>query len=79
MIDTAGTVVAVSKLLYEEGAKAVFVGASHGIFSGNAVPNLLNVGVKEIVVTDSIENKMDGVTMVSLAPLLADYMKTLLD
>ena len=79
MIDTAGTVVAVSKLLYEEGAKAVFVGASHGIFSGNAVPNLLNVGVKEIVVTDSIENKMDGVTMVSLAPLLADYMKTLSD
>ncbi len=77
MIDTAGTVVAVSKLLYEEGAKAVFVGASHGIFSGNAVPNLLNAGVKEIVVTDSIENKIDGVTMITLAPLLASYMEGL--
>lgn len=75
MIDTAGTVVAVSKLLYSEGAKAVFVGASHGIFSGNAVINLLNAGVKEIVVTDSIENKMDGVTMISVAPLLVDYME----
>lgn len=75
MIDTAGTVVAVSKCLYSLGAKAVFVGASHGIFSGNAVANLLGAGVKEIVVTDSIENKFDGVSTITLAPLLAQYIE----
>ncbi len=77
MIDTAGTVVAVSKLLYEKGAKAVFVGATHGIFSGNAVNNLLNAGVKEIVVSDSIDNHIDGVSYITLAPLLASYMKNI--
>ncbi len=77
MIDTAGTVVAVSKMLYEKGAKAVFVGATHGIFSGNAVSNLLNAGVKEIVVSDSIDNHIDGVSYVSLAPLLASYMENI--
>ncbi len=77
MIDTAGTVVAVSKLLYEKGAKAVYVGATHGIFSGNAVTNLLNVGVKEIVVSDSINNHLEGVSYVNVAPLLAKYMESL--
>ncbi len=76
MIDTAGTVVAVSKLLYEKGAKMVYVGATHGIFSGNAVSNLLAAGVKEIVVSDSINNHLDGVSYVNVAPLLAKYMES---
>lgn len=77
MIDTAGTVVAVSKLLYEKGAKAVYVGATHGIFSGNAVTNLLAAGVKEIVVSDSIDNHLEGVSYINVAPLLSEYMEGL--
>lgn len=77
MIDTGGTVVAVTKCLYAKGAKGVLVGASHGIFSGNAVSNLLAANVNEIVVTDSIDLTKDGVSFISAAPLIAEYIKGL--
>lgn len=54
IIDTGGTIMGGVKMLYEKGAKEVYCACSHGIFSGNALSNIANSDVKEVVVTNSI-------------------------
>ena len=50
MIDTAGTICEASKLLKSKGAKAVYVGATHAVFSGPAIERLKNAPIEECVV-----------------------------
>ena len=53
MIDTAGPSTAAVDTLYENGAKEVYVTATHGIFSGPAFERIRESPVKEVVVTDT--------------------------
>lgn len=81
MISTGGTLVRAVEALREAGAKPqVRVAATHGVFSGGAVEKLLDSGISEILVTDSIAASPDeppGVRRVSIAPLLAAALKRL--
>lgn len=54
MIDTGGTLCKAAEALKERGAKRVFAYATHPIFSGNAVNNLRNSVIDEVVVCDTI-------------------------
>jgi len=54
MIDTAGTMISAIETLYEHGAYAVYVGATHGIFSPPALERFRQSPVKEVVVTDTV-------------------------
>src|SRR5258708_5096275 len=54
MIDTAGTLAAAVKTVFEEGASRVYAAATHAIFSGDAFDNLAASGLEEMVVTDTI-------------------------
>ncbi len=76
MIDTAGTVVSASELLIERGATDVFIAATHGLLSGPAVDRLKNAPVREVVVTNTLpisdDKRFDNLTVVSIAPLIAD-------
>ncbi len=54
MIDTGGTLGKAAEALKERGAKRVFAYATHPVLSGNAVANLSNPALDEIVVTDTI-------------------------
>jgi len=54
MIDTAGTLVAASKLLKESGAAKVYAFATHGIFSGPAAERILNSDLEKVITTDSM-------------------------
>ncbi len=54
MIDTAGTIVAGAKVLWDNGAKDVFAAATHAVLSGPAVERLCESGFSKVVVTDSI-------------------------
>ncbi|MCL5050073.1 ribose-phosphate pyrophosphokinase [Aliidiomarina maris] len=54
MIDTGGTLCKAAEALKKHGAKRVFAYATHPVFSGNAVENLSNCDIDEVVVTDSI-------------------------
>jgi hypoxanthine-guanine phosphoribosyltransferase len=45
MIDSSGTVAELSKKLQKEGASHIYVCASHGIFSGNALEELAKVRI----------------------------------
>lgn len=54
MIDTGGTLCKAAEALKKHGARRVFAYATHPVFSGNAVENLSNCDIDEVVVTDSI-------------------------
>jgi len=75
MIDTAGTITKAVDALFAEGAKSVIVAATHAVLSGPAVERLKASRVSEVVVTDTLpipeESRFDGLTILSIAPLLA--------
>ncbi len=54
MIDTGGTLCKAAEALKERGAKRVFAYATHPIFSGNAVDNIKNSVIDEVIVCDTI-------------------------
>jgi len=83
MIDTAGTICEASKLLMKEGAKEVYVCATHPVFSGPAVERIGNSPIKECIVTNTIPLDMDkmpsNVTQLSVAPLLGQAISRIHD
>ena len=54
MIDTGGTLVGSINKLKEMGAGDIYVSATHGIFSGQAIERLQDAPIVECVVTDAI-------------------------
>ncbi len=83
MMDTFGTIDKAGKLLEEEGAKALIVAATHGIFSGPALDRINNNDfIKMILVSDSIpqnahRKESKKIRVFSIAPLIADIIKRL--
>jgi ribose-phosphate pyrophosphokinase len=75
MIDTAGTICKAVDALFEAGAKDVIIAATHAVFSGAAIDRLKNSKASEVVVTNTlpipVENHFDGLTVLSIAPLIA--------
>lgn len=75
MIDTAGTVVSAAELLMSRGAVSVSILATHGLLSGPAVDRLKNGPIREVVVTNTLpissEKRFDGLTVLSIAPIVA--------
>ncbi len=75
MISTGGTLVEAAKLLKSRGADKIYVCATHGIFAGNALELIAESDIDELFVTDTIplpENYPSNVTVVSVAPLMAE-------
>ncbi len=75
MIDTAGTILKAADALFDNGAAAVVVAATHGIFSGEAVDRLKNSAISEVIVTDTLpvpaDTRFDKLAVLPIAPLLA--------
>lgn len=81
MIDTGGTICEAVKLLKEHGAADIYVFATHGIFSGNALERLANAPIQKCIVTNTIAADNDKLPSVierlSVAPLLAKAIQTI--
>lgn len=80
MIDAGGTVVNAANYLKEKGAKRIFVSATHGLFSGDALGKISNSSIEKVIVTDSINHRQEVVKhpkieIISVAPLLAEAIK----
>jgi ribose-phosphate pyrophosphokinase len=75
MIDTAGSITEGAKALITKGAKAVYVTATHGIFSDPAYERIENAPINECVVTNSLPVPMERaggkIRVLSVAPLFA--------
>ena len=79
LVDTAGTLCNAANALKEYGANSVTAYATHAVFSGNAIDNIKNSELNEVVVTNTIpldENakKCDRIRQLSIASLLAKTM-----
>lgn len=76
--DTAGTLCAGCQILKDHGAKEVYVGITHGIFSRDAIDKIEKSVIKELVISDTIPlsaekaAKTDKITVLSVADMLAN-------
>ena len=75
MIDTAGSISEGAKALVKHGAKAVYVAATHGIFSPPAFDRIEASPVAEVIVTNTLpvpeERRHGKLHVLSVAPLFA--------
>src|SRR3989339_123215 len=73
MIDTGSTIGPAVEVLIKNGAREVYVAATHGIFSGPAYERLAACAAKEIVVTDTLpveEGRLANLKVLSIVSLL---------
>lgn len=79
LVDTAGTLCKAADALKKQGANRVLAYCTHPVLSGNAVQNLKNSEIDELIVTDSIPLskkaiKCDKIRQISISALLAETM-----
>jgi ribose-phosphate pyrophosphokinase len=83
MIDTGGTIVKASEILHESGAADIIVASTHALLSDPAIERLKNSRISEVVVTNTLplppENRLDKITVLSIAPLLARAIREVFD
>ena len=81
IIATGGTTVLGAKSLKDAGASSVIVMTTHGVLAGDAVANLTNAQLEHVIVTNSIdipkEKRFPKLDVVSVAPIIADAIRTL--
>ena len=71
IIDSGGTIVNAAKALKDRGAKEVYVYITHGVLSGEAVKKIKSSVIKNLVITDTIDNnnKIKGVKNIEVLPI----------
>ena len=76
MIDTAGTVCLAAEIMLNNGAKSIRVVASHPVLSGKAHERIINSGITEVVVTDTIplQQQNPKVKVISVANIFAEVI-----
>jgi len=80
IIATAGTVCSAAELVKQRGAKKVYVGATHGVFVGQALERLKAAPIDEVVATDTIPlnedaQKFKKIKVLSAAAMLGEAIK----
>ena len=80
IIDSGGTIVNAAKALKERGAKEVYVYITHGVLSGDAVKKIKNSVIKNLVITDTIDNlsktkNVKNIEVLPISALMAEAIK----
>ncbi|MFZ0034724.1 MAG: ribose-phosphate pyrophosphokinase [Sedimentisphaerales bacterium] len=80
IIATAGTVCSAARLVRERGAEKIYVGATHGVFAGQALKHLGEASIDEVVVTDTIPwneetKKPRNIKILSVSAMLGEAIK----
>jgi ribose-phosphate pyrophosphokinase len=80
LVDTAGTLCQAARALKKHGAERVVAYCTHPVLSGNAIANISNSELDELVVTDSIPLRSDAqacprIRQLSIAEMLAEAIR----
>ncbi len=79
MISTAGSICGAADVVHEHGARRIYLAATHGIFSGEAVQRIRESPVDGVVISDTVplspEKETPKITVLSVAPLLGEAIK----
>lgn len=71
IIDTGGTIISATELLFNQGAKEVFVAASHAVLSNNCLSKMSEANISDIVFTNTIEQYLPSrIHIVDIAKLI---------
>jgi len=84
MIDTAGTITQGADALSNNGAREVIAMATHGVLSGEAMVKIDNSPIKELIITDTINQKnrqalSSKIKILSVANILGEAVKRIHD
>ncbi len=78
-IDTAGTLVEITRALEREGVTEIYACATHGILSDPAIDRIAASNVLEVVLTDSVplpeRKRLGKITTLSVAPLIGEAIR----
>jgi len=78
-IDTAGTLMEVTRALEREGVTEIYACATHGVLSGPAVQRIDESSLAEVVITDTIpmppEKRLAKIRQLSVAPLIGEAIR----
>lgn len=77
ILDTGETLLNAVKKLKGLGGEKIIIAVTHGLFTGNLWKKLFNYGVEKILISDSIpqKDKYKNIEIISIIPLLDDYLK----
>ncbi len=79
MISTAGSICGAAEILHRNGAREIYVAATHGVLCGPAIQRLEEAPVTRVVLTDTIpltpDQKLDKIEVLSVAALLGEGIK----
>ena len=80
IIDSGGTIINAAKALKDRGAKEVYVYITHGVLSGEAVKKIKNSVIKNLVITDTIDNlekvkNTKNIEVLSISGLMGEAIK----
>lgn len=77
MIDTGGSLCGIAYAAKERGAKNIYVAATHGILSKNAIDNINEAPITKVFISDSIyhDNLPSKFEVISLGELLCKTIK----
>ena len=80
IIDSGGTIVNAAQALIDRGAREVHVYITHGVLSGEAVEKIKKSKIKNLVITDTIENsekvkKTKNIEVLTISNLLSEAIK----
>lgn len=80
MVDTAGTIAQAAVAIKAKGARRIFAGCTHSVFSGPAITRLNEAPIDEIVVTNTVplkgkDSSCKKITVLSVASLLGEAIR----
>ena len=80
IIDSGGTIVNAAKALKDRGAKDVYVYITHGVLTGDAVDKIKKSVIKNLVITDTIDNqekikKAKNIEVLPISGLMGEAIK----
>lgn len=77
LVDTAGTICKATQVIKEKGARTVRAVVTHGVLSGNALQNIGNSMLEELVISDTIPLKAphEKINVLTVANLFANAIK----
>ena len=81
--DTAGSLVAGCEILKRHGAKDIYTGITHGVFSRDAIAKIENSPIKKMIITDTIPLREEQKTnttkihVLSIAEMLANTIESI--
>ena len=79
MISTASSICGAAKLVKQMGAKKIYIAATHGVLCGNAIEQLKNAPVEQIVLSDTIpllpEQELPNIKVLSTAAIFGEAIR----